>query len=86
MSLELLIRHLHSLSSELEKSGKKDAAKFFSERRDVIANSEVHSRKVRTTLKELKTCRAMAQYGDFSFTEEEILDKVVDEAIELYSS
>ena len=84
-SFDMLIYHLSCLSSELEKSGKNDTSKFFSVRRNIISDSEMDSCNVSCTLKELATCRAIAQYGNFSYSEEVILDKVVDEAIVLLS-
>ena len=86
MSLDLLIQYLGSLSSELSKSGKKDTAMFFTERCNILENSGIDSCDAKDALTELTTCRAIAQYGNFSFKEEEILDRVVAEAIRLCAS
>ena len=86
MSLDLLIHYLYSLSSELVKTGKKDTAMFFSERCNILENSGIDSSDAKDALKELTTCRAIAQYGNFSFKEEEILDKAIEEAIDLCST
>jgi len=86
MSLDLIIHHLNRLSSELVKSGKKDVSVFFSERRNILENSGIGSCDVEDALKELTTCRAIAQYGNFSYKEEELLDKAIDEANKLSSS
>jgi hypothetical protein len=86
MSENLLLVYLDDLSLQLLNSGKKDAAIFFSERRDIIRRLGLNNLDVKEVLKELTTCRAMAQYGNFSMSEEKLLEQVVIAAINVFNS
>ncbi|HEX4501525.1 MAG TPA: hypothetical protein VH187_10290 [Scandinavium sp.] len=76
MKTERLLNALDEIIIELNKNGKKQSADFFSSRYFKIkdANNNLEP------IKELATCRAMAQYADFSITEESKLDKIIDYA------
>lgn len=76
MKIESLLNVLNEIVIELKNNEKKQSADFFSLRYDNIKNLNNHLE----SIKELSTCRAMAQYANFSITEEKILDKIVDYA------
>lgn len=57
----------------------KNAADYFTLRYENIKTSNNHLE----SIKELSTCRAIAQYANFSISEENKLDKIVTYAVEL---
>lgn len=75
-----LLKSLSEISAELRKTGKIDSAEFFSSRERIIGDAGSAPRAVKDAVQELATCRAMAQYADFSLTEERLLDVVVSQA------
>lgn len=76
MKIESLLNVLNEIVIELKNNGKKQSADFFSLRHENIKNLNKHLE----SIKELSTCRVMAQYANFSITEEKILGKIVDYA------
>lgn len=74
MNTENLLSVLDEMILEL-KNNKKQST-YFSLRHDNIKNLTDYLE----SIKELSTCRAMAQYANFSVTEEEKLDKIVESA------
>ncbi|MDE9612436.1 hypothetical protein NFK58_15830 [Citrobacter portucalensis] len=76
MKTENLLNVLNEIIIELKNNGKKQSADFFSLRYNNIKNLNNHLE----SIEELSTCRAMAQYANFSITEERKLDKIVDYA------
>lgn len=79
MKTENLLNALDEIIIELKINGKKQSANFFFLRYKGIKDSSNGLEYV----KELATCRAMAQYANFSIVEERKLDKVVDCAINI---
>lgn len=79
MKTKKLLDALNEIIIELRSSGKKNAVDYFTLRYNNIkkSNNPLES------IKELSTCRAMAQYAGFSITEENNLDKIVAYAVEL---
>ena len=75
-----LLKSLSNVSAELRKTGKIESAEFFSCRQRIIEDGDSTSRAVKDAIRELTTCRAMAQYADFSLTEERLLEAVVSDA------
>lgn len=75
-----LLKSLSEISAELRKTGKIESAEFFSSRGKIIGNPGSAPRAVKDAIQELVTCRAMAQYADFSLTEEHLLEMVVTDA------
>lgn len=80
-TLPELLTSLDKTSAELRKTGKMDSAEFFVRRREIIADATSARNVVMGATKELTTCRAMAQYSDFSVAEEGLVDAVVSNAI-----
>ncbi|WP_387493112.1 hypothetical protein [Photorhabdus sp. RM96S] len=81
MTLANLLNSLQAISAELIKNGKGETAYFFIKRYDEIIKSNNEQDSIRQIVKELSTCQAMAQYGDFSPMEEKLLESVVKDAI-----
>lgn len=75
-----LLKSLSNLSAELRKTGKIESAEFFSCRERIIEDRNSTPNAVKDAIRELTTCRAMAQYADFSLTEEGLLEIVVSDA------
>jgi hypothetical protein len=75
--LAALLNYLDTIYSELMKSGKIDSAEFFLKHRNEIDRLQNSPGKLKDVIGDLTTCRAMAQYADFSLKEEELLDAVV---------
>lgn len=75
MKTENLLNVLNEIIIEL-KNNKKTVCWFFSLRYNNIKKLNNHLE----SIEELSTCRAMAQYANFSITEERKLDKIVDYA------
>nr|WP_071819520.1 hypothetical protein [Erwinia sp. Ejp617] len=84
MSIDNLLLSLEKIISELNKSGKIQSRSFFISHYDAIKAS---ARGIpQDAIRELSTCRAMAQYADFTYKEEELLNSVVNNAIALIKS
>ncbi|MGA8137599.1 MULTISPECIES: hypothetical protein [Pseudomonas] len=66
---------LGTLIAQLQKSRNESAQFFIDKAAELRAAGDV-----REALEQLSTCRAMAQYGNFSYTEESQLEGVVDAA------
>ncbi|MPQ65267.1 MULTISPECIES: hypothetical protein [unclassified Pseudomonas] len=66
---------LGTLIAQLQKSRNESAQFFIDKTAELRAAGDV-----REALEQLSTCRAMAQYGNFSYTEESQLEGVVDAA------
>jgi len=75
-----LLKSLGEISAELRKTGKIESAEFFSSRGRIIGDASSAPRAVKDAIKELATCRAIAQYADFSMSEERLLETVVTDA------
>ena len=75
-----LLKSLTEISAELRKTGKVESAEFFSSRGRIIGDAGSAPSAVADAIQELATCRAMAQYADFSLTEERLLETVVTDA------
>jgi len=76
-----LLKSLRKISAELRKTEKIESAAFFSSRGEIIGDPGSAPRAVKDVIQELVTCRAMAQYADFSLTEERLLEMVVSDAM-----
>ncbi|MBN6046608.1 hypothetical protein JYK13_21775 [Citrobacter sp. ku-bf4] len=76
MKTKNLLNALDEIIIELKNNGKIQSANFFLLRYENIKNLNNHLE----SIKELSTCRAMAQYANFSIAEENKLDKIVDYA------
>jgi hypothetical protein len=81
-----LLKSLGNISAELRKTRKIESAEFFACREKIIADVNAPSRAVEDAIREVATCRAMAQYVDFSLTEERLLEAVVSDATACLSS
>ncbi|WP_338522063.1 hypothetical protein NUH87_17725 [Pseudomonas batumici] len=79
MSLSTLLTALDTLIAQLQKS-RNESAQFFIDKAAELKAASAGSGDAREALKRLSTCRAMAQYGNFSYTEENLLEAVVDAA------
>ncbi|WP_318363486.1 hypothetical protein [Enterobacter sp.] len=79
MITENLLNSLNELIAALNNSNKKSSADFFMLRYEAIKKSN----NALESIKELSTCRAMAQYANFALAEESKLDTVVDCAIDI---
>lgn len=77
MSIPNLLSSLEELIAALNKNRKYQSALFFIACYDSIKGKMINY----DALKELSTCRVMAQYGDFTYKEEKLLSDVVDNAI-----
>ncbi|OAT34696.1 hypothetical protein M975_0074 [Buttiauxella brennerae ATCC 51605] len=77
MKTDKLLDALNELIIELQNNKKQQSADFFLLRHNNIQTLNNHME----SIKELSTCRAMAQYGNFSAVEENNLDRVVHYAI-----
>ncbi|MFY0403629.1 hypothetical protein V8Z79_03380 [Pantoea dispersa] len=82
MNIQDLLSSLEKLIAELKKTGKYQSALFFIDRYNSIKGNVINY----DAVKELSTCRAMAQYGDFTYKEEELLNGVVNNAIAVIKS
>lgn len=81
ISLNNLINSLEKIISELSANGKSESALFFTIRyNEIVKNGDKVPFEI---IEMLSTCRAMAQYANFSQKEEALLDDVVDNAIEI---
>ncbi|MGH8780353.1 hypothetical protein [Paraburkholderia sp.] len=78
--LATLLNSLDLLSPELRKTGKVESENFFAIRRGIVADRGGEIDKRKAAIKELTTCRAMAQHADFSVAEEALLENVVSDA------
>ncbi|MCS2161236.1 hypothetical protein MUU47_08890 [Scandinavium sp. H11S7] len=76
-----LLSSLSLLIDCLNKNNKKQSANFFIARLKDIADSESDLIHIKSTLKELSTCRAMSQYTGFTLAEEALLNDVVDNVL-----
>ncbi|NWB96073.1 hypothetical protein HX882_09245 [Pseudomonas gingeri] len=76
MPLTALLSALDTLIAQLQKSRNESADFFIGKAAELRAGSSG----VGEALERLSTCRAMAQYGNFSYTEESQLEVVVDAA------
>ncbi|BDR55733.1 hypothetical protein [Xylocopilactobacillus apis] len=81
MNIERLLGSLNVLVAALDKGGKTAPANFFSDKIKQIQSSCDDPGELDSVLQELTSCRAMAQYGDFSSSEEKCLDTVIDDSI-----
>ncbi|ECG8592420.1 hypothetical protein FNI11_22305 [Salmonella enterica subsp. salamae] len=81
MKTENLLNVLNEIIIELKSTGKKQSADFFSLRYDNIKSLNNHLE----AIEELSTCRAMAQYANFSITVGNKLDKIVSYATTILS-
>ncbi|WP_191490220.1 hypothetical protein [Pseudomonas sp. FEN] len=75
MPLNVLSTELDTLIAQLQKSRNESAQFFIDKAAELRAASDT-----REALERLSTCRAMAQYGNFSHAEENQLEAVVDAA------
>ncbi|WP_143189414.1 hypothetical protein [Paraburkholderia lycopersici] len=75
--LTTLLNCLDEIYDELVKSGKIDSAQFFLKHRVEIDKMRNDPNKLKDVIRDLTTCRAMAQYANFSLKEEALLDEVV---------
>ncbi|WP_248799115.1 hypothetical protein [Pseudomonas sp. MWU13-2105] len=75
MPLTVLLTALDRLIAQLRKSRNESVPFFIDKAVELSAAGDV-----REALERLSTCRAMAQYGNFSDTEESRLEAVVDAA------
>lgn len=78
-----LLSSLSLLIDCLNKNNKKQSANFFIARLKNIVDSESDLIHIKSTLKELSTCRAMSQYAGFTLVEEALLNDVVDNALRI---
>lgn len=81
MKVENLLVSLSELVTHLYEGGKDDSANFFSHKIKQINNSLEDKQKLDLIIQELMTCKAIAQYANFSLSEEKYLAKVIDDAI-----
>ncbi|MDU8360014.1 hypothetical protein [Pseudomonas syringae group sp. J309-1] len=72
-----LLAALDKLILALKSTGKMGPADFFS-KKSVELQAAVTAD---AAIQELSTCSAIAQYGDFTFSEERLLEEVVEAAI-----
>jgi len=79
MPLSPLLSTLDTLIAQLQKS-RNESARFFIDKAAELKAASAGSGDAREALERLSTCRAMAQYGNFSYTEESQLEAVVDAA------
>lgn len=78
-----LVKTLEALSAVLEKSGKKDTAKFFhTTSESVESDCNGDQRELLELLKRLKSSGAITQYANFSALEEQLWDEVYNSASE----
>ncbi|MGP0013748.1 MULTISPECIES: hypothetical protein [Pseudomonas] len=75
MPLNALLTALDMLIAQLQKSRNESAPFFIDKAAELRAAGDI-----REALERLSTCRAMAQYGNFSYIEESQLEVVVDAA------
>lgn len=75
-NMQLIIDALH-------KRKKNKSADFFLKKLDIIKKHAIVSQETHLVLKELSTCRAMAQYADFSLNEEDYLNNIINESIHI---
>lgn len=73
MKIDNLLSALDEMVIELKNGGKKSSADYFTLKYNILKTSDNHLE----TIKELSTCRSMAQYANFSTAEENKLDKIV---------
>ncbi len=82
MNIQDLLSSLEKLIAELNKTGKHQSAFFIIDRYNSIKGSVINY----DAVKELSTCRAMAQYDDFTYEDEELLNCVINNAIAVIKS
>lgn len=70
---------LDALIEALRVSGKADSASFFAVKSTALRMPDTCAEAIR----DLSTCAAIAQYGDFTANEEQLLGRVVTAAIEI---
>ncbi|MCF8582139.1 hypothetical protein L2X67_20245 [Enterobacter ludwigii] len=81
--LNNLVNALQKIIFELNENGKTDSAIFFQTRYDMIIKS---GGKISfEVLEKLSSCMSMSQYANFSLRETQLLDSVVNNAIEVKS-
>lgn len=78
MQLTALLTALEKLILALRKTGNGSADFFSTKLAELTTNTT--GAIVDEALERLSTCRAMAQYGDFSFEQEALLEAVVNAA------
>lgn len=78
-NLDDLLSSLEMIINELNKGGKSRTAGFFSVCYNEIKDTE--GELTNDAINKLSTCRAMAQYANFSLKEEMLLDMIVKNAI-----
>lgn len=81
MNIDHLLNKIEILIATLKKDGKTQSAKFFLEQYEKIKTQKEDLHK--DALERLSTCRAMAQYANFSINEENILGDIILYANEL---
>lgn len=79
MPLNSLLTTLDTLIAQLQKSSN-ESANFFIGKAAELRAASTGSSDIREALERLSTCRAMAQYGNFSCAEENLLEAVIDAA------
>jgi hypothetical protein len=70
---------LVELATDLQKSGKKDTAQFFLTTKDNLSNGK-NITDLKEILEQLMRSGAITQYGDFSFKQEALFDKIYEAA------
>ncbi|TKY81340.1 hypothetical protein R0L47_13035 [Pectobacterium polonicum] len=73
-----LIVSLENLIVELNKSGKNETANFFVEKLRLLTCLELSVDDKIKIIEELSRCRAMAQYANFTYYEESVLDDLIN--------
>lgn len=84
MAYIALAMALQQLIDALEQSGRAQSAAFFL-RHHALLSQDAPAQAAVEALHQLSTCSAMAQYADFSFAEERLLESVIDHARRLRS-
>ncbi|WP_282167148.1 hypothetical protein [Shewanella japonica] len=74
-----LIDAIEKLENELRNSGKEATANFFLKAINTITN-ETNENKLKSFLEQLCSSASMSQYANFSFREDELFDKLFEEA------
>ncbi|MEC4729110.1 hypothetical protein HWQ46_26765 [Shewanella sp. D64] len=74
-----LIDAIKKLENELRNSGKEATANFFLKAIDTIIN-ETNNKKLKIFLELLCSSGSVSQYANFSFHEDELFDKIFEEA------
>lgn len=72
-----LLAALDKLILALKSTGKMEPAEFFAKKSIELGAGDTAD----AAIQELSTCSAIAQYGDFTFSEERLLEEVVEAAI-----